>query len=152
MGSVTGSVADDYGVRVPPANAPQPFWSPNAVWIITSLYTPATYPSNWTTNGGTLYVPFEYGWRNVTFQLTKPKGTGSGAVNLFGTTDQSQAIAAGTAWENLPVTFGNNQLGLGAAAQHIAYADMGQWVAFRMLANATIGTGSASYCLMGMSS
>lgn len=152
MGSVTGSLADNYGVRVPPINAPRTTLGPNQTWILTSLYDPSFTGSNWTTSGGTVYTPFEYGWRVYSFQLVRPTGGGSGNLTVNATTDQATAAGVGSAWEPVPFTNGGTPpSALTLVAFRLAFADTGQWVAFRFTTPGGYGNTTNSYLLMGAS-
>lgn len=154
MSSITGSVGANGGIRIPPLDAPTPTIRGNMTWIITSLWD-ASYKSAWTTTGGYLYVPFEYGWRAFTFQLLP--GTGVSAnVTIAATNDPPTAQGvngvqpSGPDWETVSSAMPGfpNPIPLNGPIR-VLYVNSGPWTAFRISTAGGFPGGSGATLLFG---
>lgn len=157
MGSISGTVGADGGIRIPPLNAPNPQLRPNAAWAITSVPDPNgnNYLDTWTTTGGYVYVPFEYGWRAFSFQLVPGSG-GAGSVTIQATNAPTAAQNIAGAWETVAAASGApfpNPLTLnGSSGPRLLYVNSGPWAAFRFTTGGSYAGSAGSYILFGAAS
>ena len=143
MGSITGSVGDKAGMRVPLVGSGQSI-------VLPSLYL-ATYPT--IANLTFQYCGLEFGWRAGTFQLIP--GTAAGlSVNIGVTLDQATAQGSRNpgAWEALPQPAAStgewsNPLVQGAGTQ-LARIDSGPWVAIILAVTATTLTPASNAAIL----
>ena len=164
MGSISGTVGADGGVRIPPLDAPTPQFKANAAWAITSVPDPNgnNYLDTWTTTGGYVYVPFEYGWRAFSFQLVVVvSGNGTVTVQAINAPTGAQNIPggggpSGAAWETIisasGAVFPNPLTVNGSAGPRLLYVNSGPWTAFRFTTGGAFPGSVVSYMLFGAAS
>ena len=155
MGSITGAVGADGGVRIPPLNAPTPSFRGSTTWVVTSIYDP-NYQNSWTNQFGYLYVPFEYGWRAFTFQLNPGTGTTGPGVAVAGTNDLATAQnLGGNQWEQLPTASGavfSNVMPLNGVTSRLCYINSGPWTAFKLSTGSGFPGNTGAFVYFGAAS